>query len=118
MEEMKCFHCNKSLTNKPWLTVAYPKDEITFHSCSYLCSRVLQCKLRNYGDYIVNKEDFTGRDFLRPVLNISKKKDITTGFGMNDIRNEIRMEEERIQSIEKEYENEYESDEDFSEYNS
>ena len=45
-------------------------------------------------------------------------KDITTGFGMSEIRDEINKEELRIQMIEDYYENDSISDEsDFDEVN-
>tara|TARA_B100000902_G_C27287449_1_gene905208 strand:+ start:1197 stop:1556 length:360 start_codon:yes stop_codon:yes gene_type:complete len=113
-EEIRCFHCNETFKKKPWLILSFDNGDIMYHTCSYLCTTHLNHKLNmNYSDNIVNKEDFTGRDFLRPVINKSPKKDITTGFDMHEIRNEIKIEEERIQCIEDEW-----FEEDFCEYNS
>jgi hypothetical protein len=66
------------------------------------------------GNSVVNKEDFNEP---RPLLNYQKKKDITTGFGMDDIREEIEEEEIRMNLIEQDYEEDSSSEENFDEEN-
>ena len=114
----QCYGCKCTFNQKPWMIVDFKKDNIQFYTCSYICTNKLNNHLKtSYWEHIVNKEDFTGRDFLRPITKIKKKSDITAGFGMKEIRDEIQIEERRIQQIENEWE--YSSDDgSFSEYNS
>ena len=111
--ETRCLNCNKEIEGKPWITVQCDPEFIV-HGCSYLCSNDFRCLIgTNYWNNVVNKEDFNEP---RPVYNYTNrmKKDITTGFGMEQIRNEIMDEELRMKLIEEDYENEssdYDSDE-------
>ena len=99
--EICCFGCNKIIVNKPWMTVNYPNDNIIFHTCDYLCSMKLDRKLGsgNYWDNIVNKEDFTGKDFLRPIVPKKQKEYLT------DLQKEIRDEQIEFDKIERFWEN-------------
>ena len=100
---IKCLHCKKDISEKPWITVSYPEDEYTVHACNYSCSKNLSNYLgRGYWENVVNKEDFPGP---RPVSSLSIKSDITVNFGIDVIRKEIEDENKRISQIEIEYEN-------------
>ena len=97
----RCIHCKEEILGKPWITVSYPEDNYTVHACNYICSNRLSNYIgHGYWNNVVNKEDFPGP---RPVSTYSKKRDITVNFGIEDIRNEIKDEEERIQRLENEY---------------
>ena len=101
--------CNKEFDSKPWLIVYCDKNY--HYGCSYLCSRNFKGILGpNYWDGLINKEDFQEP---RPVFGFTQRsnsKDITTGFGMYEIRQEIEDENLRIERIEEEYENESSED--------
>lgn len=114
----QCYGCSCTFDRKPWLIVDFKEDDIQYYTCSYICTNKLNKHLKiSYWDHIVNKEDFTGRDFLRPITKIKNKSDITVGFDMEEIRNEILSEEKRIQQIEKDWECSSD-DGSFGEYNS
>ena len=101
--KIKCLHCKKEISGKPWITVSYPDEDYTVHACNYSCSRHLSTYLgHGYWANVVNKEDFPGP---RPVSKYSMKEDITVNFGIDIIRKEIEDEEIRIIRIEMEYEN-------------
>ena len=105
----ECFICKREVEGKPWISVDMG---FIYHGCSYLCSKQLNDELgENYWDNVINKEDF---DVPRPVCqitNISTRGDITTGFGLDEIRDEIEQENQRIEMLEYEY-NVSSSDED------
>ena len=102
----------------PWLIVKLD-EECSVYGCSYLCANQFRELIGvGYWNKVVNKEDFSEP---RPVYGYSNRVsngDITTGFGMDEIKNEIQKENERIEMIEDDYEYdiEYSSDEDNYEY--
>ena len=113
VKENCCLICQKEINEKPWITVQ--KDGQKFIGCSYSCGVNFHTKIGcGYWNYVVNKEDFNEP---RPILNYQTKKDITTGFGMDDIREEIEEEEIRMNLIEQEYEEYSSSEENFDEEN-
>ena len=99
-EETQCFICNSTIEQKPWITVQC--EDYQIHGCSYLCANQFRYKVGyGYWDNVVNKEDFNEP---RPVINSNLYcKDITTNFGIDEIRDEIKKEEEMITMIEEEY---------------
>lgn len=109
---LQCIHCKSIINGKAWLSVKY--ENKIYKACNYSCSVKMGNYVGpNYWDKIINKEDFNEP---RPVLHYKKNKiDITTGFGMDDIRREIEEEERRIYELEQIYENNSNSDEEFSE---
>ena len=99
-----CINCNKELEDKPWISVNCDKGEVV-HACKYSCAQRLKYYIGvGYWNRVINKEDFPGP---RPVIQSRIREDITTNFGIEEIRLEIKEEEERIQMIE---DYEYESD--------
>ena len=79
---MQCFHCEKTIHEKPWnhLTNILDKDEEgnEIFTDKYICDYICYCRLResnklphNLWYHIVNKEDYKG--LISPV--ISKKKE-------------------------------------------
>ena len=76
---MKCYHCQKSITKKPWnhLTDIHDKDKDTIgdkYICSYVCYKRLSenNKLpKDLWHHIVNKEDYEG--LINPVLLRAKE---------------------------------------------
>ena len=113
-EETQCFICNSTIEQKPWITVQC--EDYQIHGCSYLCANQFRYKVGyGYWDNVVNKEDFNEP---RPVFGYTNQlgqRDITTGFGMDKIRDEIQKEDQRVQMIEEEYENSNSSDNDSDE---
>lgn len=103
---VQCIHCKQEIIGKPWITVSIPdRDEYNISCCKYLCARNLKYYIGNgYWDNVINKEDFSEP---RPVSVYTIKKDITTNFGIDEIRDEINREEERILRIEEEYLDDY-----------
>tara|TARA_B100001123_G_C15267045_1_gene1008822 strand:- start:252 stop:665 length:414 start_codon:yes stop_codon:yes gene_type:complete len=109
MEDIpECIHCKKRLSKeKQWIIVNIDGQNI--YGCSYHCGIQLNKYIGNgYWKNVVNKEDFNEP---RPVPFKTVKKDITTGFGMDEIRGEIIKEELRIKSIEESIEYDEQSDE-------
>ena len=99
----QCFHCNCLIKGKPWITVKR-KDQI-YNGCDYLCSIKLSDYIGNgYWKDVVNKEDFNEP---RPVFEIHKshiKSDITaSSYDIDEIRNEIELENQRMEQFEKDY---------------
>ena len=115
---VQCLKCKKEICEKPWITVKM--DNQWYHGCSYLCANNFRELIGvGYWNHVVNKEDFNEPS---PVYGYSNRKlstDITTGFGMEEIKLEIQEEDKRIELIEEQYYNdessEY-SDEDNYEY--
>tara|TARA_Y100000996_G_scaffold415073_1_gene408076 strand:+ start:316 stop:690 length:375 start_codon:yes stop_codon:yes gene_type:complete len=98
---IRCINCKKELNEKPWISVRCDEDIV--HACKYGCAQRLKYYIgTGYWDRVINKEDFPGP---RPVIQSKVRKDITTNFGIEEIRLEIEEEEKRIQMIE-----DYESD--------
>ena len=101
---VQCNICNNKITSKPWISTK--ADHNTVHGCSYLCSKKLSEKVGpGYWKNVINKEDFCE---LRPVYGfnthkINKKKDITAGFGMDEIRKEIEDENQTIELFDYDY---------------
>ena len=114
--EVRCLCCQKLIEGKPWIIVE--KDSMVY-GCSYRCGIQFKSIVgSNYWADVVNKEDFNEPRPVYGYTNRSSTKDITTGFGMAEIRDEITKEEIRIQMIEDEYENDSVSDDsDFDEVN-
>lgn len=111
--KLQCIHCKSILNGKPWLSVRY--ENKIYNACNYSCGVNMGNYVGpNYWDKIINKEDFSEP---RPVLQYKKNKiDITTGFGMDEIRREIEEEEKRINELEQNFENSISnSDEEYSE---
>jgi len=97
----KCLTCEKEIEGKPWISIDM---DCTYHSCSYLCSKNINETLgKGYWNHVINKEDFNEP---RPTCQKHTKRmgDITTGFGLDEIRDEIEQENQRIEMIEYEYE--------------
>ena len=105
----QCINCDKVIKEKPWISVTC-NDEVV-HGCSYLCGMNFREILGNgYWKNVINKEDFNEP---RPVFGFTNKvgkNDITTGFGMDEIREEIKKEEQRIELIEQNYDDEFSDD--------
>jgi hypothetical protein len=104
----KCLTCKKVIEGKPWISI---EIECTYHGCSYLCSKSLHENFGNgYWTHVINKEDF---DEPRPICQKPTKLmgDITTGFGQDEIRDEIEQENQRTEMLEYEYECEFSSSE-------
>tara|TARA_B100001094_G_C18167586_1_gene793089 strand:+ start:2025 stop:2384 length:360 start_codon:yes stop_codon:yes gene_type:complete len=100
-DEIKCICCESIIKGKPWITVSFKEDDYTVHACRYLCAKDLRYKVGpEYWKNVVNKEDF---DHIRPVLNYRTNKDITTNFGIDELREEIKREETRVSLLEMEY---------------
>ena len=67
---------------------------------------------------VMNKEDFNEPRPVYSVTNhIPKVKDITTGFGLDEIRKEIDDENQRIEMLEYEYDYQSSEEEYFDEEN-
>ena len=97
----QCLMCEKIIDGKPWISV---DNDCIYHACSYMCGINLSTKLgKGYWKDVVNKEDF---DEPRPTNQTKRNPisgDITTGFGLDEIREEIEQENQRIELIENEY---------------
>ena len=115
---IKCLTCKKEICEKPWLIVKLD-EECSVYGCSYLCANQFRELIGiGYWSKVINKEDFSEP---RPVYGYSNRisnGDITTGFGMDEIKDEVQKENERIEIIEDDYyyDTEYSSDEDNYEY--
>tara|TARA_Y100001936_G_C16036007_1_gene648610 strand:+ start:938 stop:1330 length:393 start_codon:yes stop_codon:yes gene_type:complete len=95
---IRCFNCKCEIHEKPWITVNYPVSDIQYHACKYLCARNLRYEVGDgYWVNVTNKEDFPGP---RPISRFTGKKDITSNFGIDDIRNEIELEQVRMEMME------------------
>jgi hypothetical protein len=105
----KCLMCENVIEGKPWISVDMG---CIVHVCSYLCGKNIDTKLgKGYWKDVINKEDF---DEPRPTCQTQNKTiggDITTGFGLDEIREEIEQENQRIEMMEFEYEESSEEDE-------
>ena len=114
--EVRCLCCQKLIEGKSWIII---QKKCLLYGCSYLCASQFRTIIGyDYWKDLVNKEDFNEPRPVYGYTNRLSTKDITTGFGMNEIRDEITKEELRIQMIEDEYENNYISDEsEFDEVN-
>jgi len=81
---MKCFHCEKAIEGKSWIhleNIIEEKDDgyirVERHICDYSCYKRLSEESRlpkNMWSHLVNKDDFLGRDMIRPVINHKKKQ--------------------------------------------
>ena len=99
---IRCINCKKELEEKPWISVDCGKDPVV-HACGYRCGQRLKYYVGvGYWHRVMNKEDFPGP---RPVTRAKYVGDITTNFGIEEIRKEIEEEEVRMEMIE-----DYESD--------
>ena len=104
-EKILCINCKCEINDKPWITLKM--NDTMVYGCKYLCAKRLKYYVgTGYWENVVNKEDFPGP---RPVQKSNIKKDITANFGIEEIKEEINREEERISKIEEEYY--YDSDE-------
>tara|TARA_Y100000389_G_C17465442_1_gene525064 strand:+ start:543 stop:932 length:390 start_codon:yes stop_codon:yes gene_type:complete len=89
-----CDCCEKQIIGKPWLSVKnHINKEKIYHVCSYSCSNTFTEKYGDgYWNDIINKEDFNEP---RPVFEIyrikEKRKDITSEFDVEKIREEIEI---------------------------
>ena len=111
VEINKCLCCKTDITGKPWISVRFEEDDYTVHACKYICANNLSNIIGpGYWNKVVNKEDFTEP---RPVSNYKCYEDITANFGIEEIRDEIELEEERIFLLEEEYD--YSSEDNFEE---
>lgn len=79
---MQCFHCQKSIIEKPWnhLTNILDVDEkgneiyTDKYICGYICYRRLnECNMlpKDLWQHIVNKEDYKG--LISPIINHKKE---------------------------------------------
>ena len=106
ISNIKCICCNKDINGKPWITISLPNDNDkgndNVSACGYMCGKNLKYYIGSgYWNNVVNKEDFNEP---RPVINSNLYcKDITANFGIDEIRDEIKKEEEMITMIEEEY---------------
>ena len=113
---MICLSCNKTIEEKPWISVNCHDDVV--HGCSYLCTKNFRELIGlSYWKNVVNKEDFNEPRPVYGYTNKIKNTDITTGFGMDEIREEVKRENERIEMIELEFEEDYDSNDSFDEDN-
>lgn len=100
---IECLCCSEKIIGKPWITVFVPTSNSNVHACGYSCSNKLHQHIgHGYWKNVVNKEDFNEP---RPVFkcDLYSNKDITANFGIDEIREEIKKEEELSQMIENEY---------------
>ena len=94
---IRCIDCKKELEGKPWITVDCGKDPAV-HACGYSCGRRLKYYVGiGYWPKVLNKEDFPGP---RPVSRTRFQGDITTNFGIDEIRREIEDEEKNMEIME------------------
>lgn len=109
-----CLACKKEISEKPWLIVKL-NEECFVYGCSYLCANQFRELIGiGYWNKVVNKEDFSEP---RPVYGYSNRisnGDITTGFGMDEIKDEVQEENERIEMIEADYDYDYDYDTEYS----
>lgn len=113
---MVCLCCNKTIHEKPWMSVNCNEEVV--HGCSYLCSKQFRELVgNNYWKNVINKEDFNEPRPIYGYTNRIAKRDITTGFGMDEIREEIEKENERIELIEMEFEASSSDDSEYDEDN-
>ena len=113
---VQCLKCKKEICEKPWITVKM--DNQWYHGCSYLCANNFRELIGvGYWNHVVNKEDFNEPRPIYGYTNRILKKDITTGFGMDEIREEVKRENERIEMIELDFEDDYDSNDSFDEDN-
>ena len=111
---IQCLNCKKVIDGKPWIIVQL--DDKHVYGCSYLCSRNFKVLIgTGYWNNVMNKEDFNEPRPVYGYTSRSNNKDITTGFGIDEIKEEIDNEEKRIEMIEQEYEYDYSSDDSFCE---
>lgn len=54
---MYCFHCNKSISGKPWI-IYENEDKTVKNLCGYICSKKCPDITSYNHKHIVNKEDF------------------------------------------------------------
>ena len=111
----KCFGCSKIFYEKPWMIVKnHNEGENNYNTCSHTCStKFTLFNGSGYWEDILNKEDFNEP---RPVFTVNKKsifnrKDITSGYDIEKVREEIYMEQIENEQYEKMLE-EYTSSED------
>tara|TARA_B100000686_G_C16775258_1_gene967990 strand:+ start:2033 stop:2413 length:381 start_codon:yes stop_codon:yes gene_type:complete len=115
-DEIKCLKCNKVIDEKPWITIRF-NEGCNVYGCSYLCANQFRELIGfGYWNYIVNKEDFNEPRPVFGYTNRLSKGDITTGFGMTQITEEVQNEINRIEMIEEEYYYDSSSDEDNYDY--
>ena len=111
---IQCLNCKRVIDGKPWIIVQL--DDKHVYGCSYTCSRDFrELNGTDYWNNVMNKEDFNEPRPVYGYTSRSNNKDITTGYGIDEIKEEIDNEEKRIEMIEQEYEYDYSSDESFCE---
>lgn len=100
----ECICCKSNIIGKPWITVHIPNEDYNIHACGYMCGKDIKYHIGSgYWNNVVNKEDFNEpRPLIKSVYNT---KDITTNFGIDEIRDEIEREEQRSKEVEDEYNN-------------
>jgi hypothetical protein len=98
IEEKKeniCFHCSKNIQGKPWISVRNCNDpQNNYHGCSYLCGIKLDKIIGSgYWKHVINKEDFNEpRPVYEIYRNTNVRKDITSGFDLEEIQMEMELE--------------------------
>ena len=109
----RCFSCSEMFCDKPWMIVKnYNKEECDYNLCSYICSnRFTVFNGPGYWDDILNKEDF---DEPRPVNfcrndSTFNRKDITSGYDIEQIREQINREQLENEQYERMLEENYTS---------
>ena len=102
----QCYHCEKKIHGKPWITIH--KEDINTYCCSWRCSQYLRKYIGgSYREYIVNQEDFNFD--LVPIIHKPKEK-ITTNEELQMVQWEIEQEDLRIKHIEEDFYNDFSSD--------
>ena len=105
-QRIRCFHCEKYIHEKPWITLH--KEDVYTYCCSWRCSQYLRQHMSgSYREYIVNKEDFNFD--LVPIM-YKEKKEIFTNEDLQEVYWEIEQEEIRMKRIEEDFYNESSSD--------
>ena len=90
-----CFCCSKEHTENPWMIVKnHNEGEKDYNICSYTCSQHFTRYYGNgYWNDILNKEDFSEPRPIYLKNTTYERKDITSGFDVEQIREEIMNEE-------------------------
>tara|TARA_B110000285_G_scaffold234944_1_gene313800 strand:+ start:625 stop:993 length:369 start_codon:yes stop_codon:yes gene_type:complete len=100
-----CIHCNKTIQEKPWISVMY-LDRVA-NACGYSCGKHLSDYVGiGYFDRIVNKEDFNEP---RPAMKVGTTIEITsTSYFDRGCRDIIDEEQKDLDKILDEYSARYE----------
>lgn len=121
MEEEKlynmCDSCEKTISGKPWMTVL--NAGVYKHVCRHTCATTYTNKYGGgYWDQIVNKEDFNEpRPVFAVYKNKTQRKDITSGFDMEEVRRELEIESSNESDYDYSYDENSTTDDDFYEEN-